>query len=384
MEDPLLTWQQVSGNQAVQRLLNSRVVQAKLIVGQPGDRYEREADRVADQVMRMPDPLIKPEEAQTHTRVQGLNATYAETLRRQPTEEEESYREEEPYREAPEPIGLSSAVVEEEEQEKTLQAKEVPGSTLEATPAIESAVNAISGTGQPLPASTRRFVEPRFGVDLSSVRIYDNDNAAHMARELQAKAFTVGRDIYFGPGEYQPPSASGMRLLAHELTHVVQQGKGDGPVKSGTTNLRLSDGWQPLMVQRTLAAAFGNFRDSCDCGEDLGNNCAHYLSDALIRSGYAAELDGGIGARYRRRHGRIVCKTGRPVRASELRNWFASRATDTLNSEPTNDSRHWAVYQERAADGQGHVLIHSHSGTTYTWQGTGDYPSWRTQDHYIW
>jgi hypothetical protein len=379
MGNPLVAQQQALGNQAMQRLLHAGVTQAKLTVGQPGDRYEQEADRVADRVMSIPYPLVRPEKTQAeHTHVRLLDTTYAGTLRRQPVEEEE------PYREAPEPIGLSSAVVEEEEQEEILQAKAVPGSSLEATPAIEPSVNAISGTGQSLPASTQRFMESRFGVDFSSVRIYDNDNAAHMAGELRAKAFTIGRDIYFGPSEYQPYSASGMRLLAHELTHVVQQGKDDGPVRSSTTNLQLGDSRGSLRVQRSLAAAFGNFRDSCDCGEDLGNNCAHHLSDALIRSGYDAELDGGTGAGYRRRHGRIVCRSGRPVRARELRDWFAGRATDTLNSEPTLDSRHWAVYQERAADGQGHVVIHSHSGTTYTWRGTGDYPSWRTRDHYTW
>jgi hypothetical protein len=157
-------------------------------------------------------------------------------------------------------------------------------------------------------------------------------------------------------------------LLAHELTHVVQQR--DGLVGRS-------------VIQRALWLAYGAYRGSCDCGGNLGNNCAHYLSDALIRAGYG-ELDGGKGGRYRRHRSRIVCKSGRPVRAKEMRDWFASKAIDTRTNEPEADipSGYWAVYQERARDGQGHVLLHHHTGGSYSYRGTGDYPTWRTQIHY--
>lgn len=137
------------------------------------------------------------------------------------------------------------------------------------------------------------------------------------------------------------------------------------------------------VLQRSLATTFSGFSRECPCGEDLGNNCAHYLSDALIDAGYD-ELDGGEGARYRKRNGRIVCKHGRPVRAKELRDWFADQASTTESGEP-DDSRYWAVYQERSADGQGHVVLHHHTTDEgYDWAGTGDYPSWATKDHYRW
>lgn len=83
-----------------------------------------------------------------------------------------------------------------------------------------------SGGGQPLDPSARSFMESRFGADFGSVRVHADANAAEAADALSARAFTVGRDIYFGGGEYQPATRSGMRLLGHELAHVVQQGSG--------------------------------------------------------------------------------------------------------------------------------------------------------------
>lgn len=159
------------GNQAVQRLFKSGVIQAKLKIGQPGDIYEQEADRVAEQVMQMPEPLVQ-----------------------RPLYEEER-----------------------------LQTKEIPGQTPEVTPDIESRINSIRGSGQPLPKSARAFFEPRFGYDFSSVCVHSNPEAADMARVLNARAFTTGRDIVFGAGQYTLGTTVGRRLLAHELTHAVQQ-----------------------------------------------------------------------------------------------------------------------------------------------------------------
>jgi hypothetical protein len=77
-----------------------------------------------------------------------------------------------------------------------------------------------------LPESERHFFEPRFGADFSQVRVHADGQAAEAARAVNARAFTLGRDVVFGGGEYQPRSSEGSRLLAHELTHVVQQNGG--------------------------------------------------------------------------------------------------------------------------------------------------------------
>ncbi|KAF5424621.1 MAG: protein of unknown function (DUF4157) [Candidatus Methanocomedens sp.] len=148
-------------------------IQAKLRINKPGDVYEQEADRVAEQVMRMEEP------------------------------------------------GVQRQVGEEEE---TLQSKEIPSQIPEVTPNLEARINAIRGGGQPLPESTRAFFEPRFGHDFSQVRVHMGANAAETARVLNARAFTLGQDVVFGAGQYAPEAGTGQRLIAHELAHVVQQG----------------------------------------------------------------------------------------------------------------------------------------------------------------
>jgi len=78
--------------------------------------------------------------------------------------------------------------------------------------------------GRPLDGNTREFMEPRFGVDLSKVRVHTNSAAAATAQSLRARAFALESDIVFGAGEYHPETAAGRRLLAHELTHTLQGG----------------------------------------------------------------------------------------------------------------------------------------------------------------
>lgn len=90
--------------------------------------------------------------------------------------------------------------------------------------AAPSAHDVISGGGQPLDAETRARLEPHFGRDFSRVRVHADDRAAASAKSLDAEAYTVGSDIVFARGAYQPASACGQRLISHELTHALQQG----------------------------------------------------------------------------------------------------------------------------------------------------------------
>jgi len=173
--DRILYFQRTIGNQAVSRLIRSKAVQAKLRIGQPGDVYEQEADRVADEVMRMPEPEMQRQ-------------------------------------------------VEEEEEEEMLQAKNRENSTSEVSNNLESQINAIKGGGRPLAKSERAYFEPRFGTDFSRVRVHTGAQAAESARAVNAKAYTIGQDVTFGVGQYTPGTSEGRRLIAHELTHVVQQG----------------------------------------------------------------------------------------------------------------------------------------------------------------
>lgn len=216
------------------RLLRDVGGQAKLKIGRPNDRYEQEADRVADRVMSAPDtssqsaPLaggITPLKVQ---RQEEEEEAQTKLLQRQPEAEEEeplqSKRLQRQAEEDEEEEMPQAKLLQLQEEEEDAQAK---GAGTSVAPAqFSSQLNGLRGGGRPLPETERAFFEPRFGVDFSSVRVHEGGQAAQMARSIQAKAFTVGRDVVFGSGQYSPGSSQGRKLLAHELTHVVQQGGG--------------------------------------------------------------------------------------------------------------------------------------------------------------
>jgi outer membrane protein OmpA-like peptidoglycan-associated protein len=236
IENSLISQQQAFGNRAMQRLVRSKVIQAKFTINEPGDQYEQEADRVADAVMRMPDPGTTDQAAvgRQAPGIQRRCSECEEELHRQPMEEEGaalgriqppriqrvcSECEEELHRQP----------VEEEEEGETLLAKEVSGQTPEVTPDVQAKINALRGRGRPLPDSDRRFFEPRFGRDFNKVRIHTGDEASVAARSVDALAYTMGSDVVFGQGQYRPGTEDGRKLLAHELAHVIQQGADGTP-----------------------------------------------------------------------------------------------------------------------------------------------------------
>jgi outer membrane protein OmpA-like peptidoglycan-associated protein len=204
LADSLLSLQRTHGNRFVQQAIRSKLIQAKLSIGEPGDVYEMEADRVADQVMRMPEPAThNTEELPGQNNGLGIQRLDKERLERVQKQ-------------------ASAQVKEEEEEEPVIQAKEAPGQSLSVTDGLESEIRSLNGGG-PLAESARSFFEPRFGYDFSGVRIHNDSRAASLARSINAQAFTIGQNMVFGEGQYQPNSPEGQRLLAHELTHVVQQ-----------------------------------------------------------------------------------------------------------------------------------------------------------------
>jgi len=209
----LLALQKTHGNRYVQRVVTG--IQAKLAVGQPGDVYEQEADRVADEVMRMPEPQVQ---------------------RRAEEEKEKELIQTKPLVKQITPVVQRQVGKEEREEKEILQTKELSGKAPEVTTDLESSIQSLKGGGQILPESVRAFFEPRFSYDFSQVRVHTDVRAAESARVVNAKAFTIGKDVVFGAGQYSPGTSSGKRLLAHELTHVVQQ---QGKLQSslGTSSL---------------------------------------------------------------------------------------------------------------------------------------------------
>jgi len=191
----ILFLQRTIGNRAVQRLMKSGALQARLRIGAPGDIYEQEADRVAEQVMSMAETKVSE-----NTEVSGKGSD-------NPVQ-----------RACPKCTDHRLS-----EKEEVLQPKEVPGLIPEITPGLDADINSIRGGGQPLPESVRDFFEPRFGHDFSQTRVHVDAKAAESASAVNALAYTVGRDIVFGAGQYAPDKTAGKRLIAHELTHVMQQ-----------------------------------------------------------------------------------------------------------------------------------------------------------------
>ena len=223
--EPSLTaprgFRQAAGNFAVQRLLRTHRIQAKLTVNPPGDAYEQEADRVAEQVMRVPSRLGAP-------LIQRRCATCEEDVQRQAEdEEEEPVQATHSVARKVEPAGLPPGV----------------GGKQRPTAGFERQLRERNGRGSPLPQRTLNLMNSALGVDFSHVRVHANGQAAAMSEDIQARAFTHKSDIYFNAGQYNPDTPSGTRLLAHELTHVVQQSGGSNRIQreakaaSGTCTL---------------------------------------------------------------------------------------------------------------------------------------------------
>jgi len=202
----VLMLQRHYGNRAVQRLLASGSVQAKLTVGPAGDQYEKEADHVADQVMKMPAPSSAAR-GQPSVQRQG--------------EEDAPAVQASPLSNSITPLLQRQA---EEEDAPAVQTKrQDPRAGFEAGSAIENQLQNQQGSGSPLPGETRSFMEERFAADFSGVRVHTGGEASQLNRQLSAQAFTHGQDIYLSDGKYNPSSSEGKRLLAHELTHTIQQ-----------------------------------------------------------------------------------------------------------------------------------------------------------------
>ncbi|MBW4505771.1 MAG: DUF4157 domain-containing protein [Scytonematopsis contorta HA4267-MV1] len=160
-------------------------IQPKLTIGKPGDKYEQEADRVAAEV------------------VSRINAPLTPAVQCQ-----------------------SGAKEDEGLQMKPVVQRLATGESMAATPDLENTIQSSRGSGQPLANSIRQPMEQAFGANFEGVRVHTGTQSDQMNQSIQAKAFTTGKDIFFRQGEYNPGNRGGQELIAHELTHVVQQNGG--------------------------------------------------------------------------------------------------------------------------------------------------------------
>lgn len=249
--------QQAAGNQATAKWLRSQGIQAALAVGPSDDAYEREADRVAEHVLRMPDA--------------------GSAVAIQPT-----------------PPKIRRLCAECEHEEDPVQPKsERESGPPDVTPGLESYLTTSRDAGLPLPATARDYFGPRFGQDFSGVRVHTDNGAARAAAGISAQAFTAGRSIHFAAGRFRPGTPAGDRLLAHELTHVVQQSGGGAGASPQPARLQRQPGQPPGPPDPPGKPDFdcsvdfqaGKFKDFLNCcaKTPLGRGCSKDVIDGVCK-----------------------------------------------------------------------------------------------------
>ncbi|BAY50002.1 hypothetical protein SAMD00079811_76310 (plasmid) [Scytonema sp. HK-05] len=189
-------------------------IQTKLTIGEPGDKYEQEADRVAAQV------------------VHQINAPMSS----QPEQSQSIQREAMPS--------------EDELQMKAVTQLQRSQAGMTATPDLETSIQQAKGSGQSLADNIRQPMEQAFGADFSGVKVHTDAQSHQLNQSIQAKAFTTGQDVFFRQGEYNPGSRGGQELIAHELTHVVQQ-SGGAVQRESKKQARIIEPSEKAVLQRT-------------------------------------------------------------------------------------------------------------------------------------
>jgi len=185
-------FQTTIGNRSLYRVFKAGILQPKLKISQPDDIYEQEADRIAHHVTSLRDSAIqekptRPLKTDPPCRYEGLEHN-----------------------------NISDPIMPFSRRTSSTLATE-------STDGIAARIESFKGSGNPLSESVRAYFEPRFGKDLSDVRVHTNTKAAESARAINARAFTIGNNIVFEERQYAPETNDGRQLLAHELTHTIQQ-----------------------------------------------------------------------------------------------------------------------------------------------------------------
>ncbi len=234
-------------------------VQTKMTVNSPGDKFEKEADSTAGKVMKMSDKDVQKvqrapamDEKVQKKEEDKLRKKEEDKLQRAPAVEEKVQRapavdekvqkkdedrlqkkEEDKLQRAPavdEKVQKKDEDKLQKKEEEKLQKKEEEkiqkkeGGTPSVGNVTQTSIRNKTTGGQPMSSDVRSFMEPRFGADFGNVRIHADAEAASLSNQLSARAFTYRNHIFFSRDQYQPGSSDGKELLAHELTHTIQQG----------------------------------------------------------------------------------------------------------------------------------------------------------------
>ena len=186
--EPVVTVQRKSGNKLKAIAAERMAIQAKLAIGEPNDKYEQEADATAARVVQQINS--------------STNTSQSQPIQRQDLDDDD-----------------------ELQMKPLVQRSENLGGG-EASTDLESSIQSARGSGQSLDANLRQSMGQAMGADFSGVKVHTDSQSDQLNKSIQAKAFTTGQDLFFRQGAYEPSSRSGQELIAHELTHVVQQNGG--------------------------------------------------------------------------------------------------------------------------------------------------------------
>ncbi|WP_231636713.1 DUF4157 domain-containing protein [Planktothricoides sp. SR001] len=232
------------GNSGGDRLAGMQVsapapIQPKLAIGAPGDKYEQEADTIAETVMRMPAisapaPVENPTAPSPFAQAKPISATIfaqakpiSAAIFAQAKPISAAITPVEPVIQMqPQPSESLSEEAGENKKgfiQRRIKVQAAADGSLNAPNSLENQISQSKNSGSPLAPQIRAYMEPRFGADFSSVRVHTDSQAVQMNRDLGAQAFTHGNHIYYGSGK----SPGNNHLTAHELTHTIQQIGGD-------------------------------------------------------------------------------------------------------------------------------------------------------------
>ena len=228
-------------------------IQAKLTIGEVGDKYEREADRVAASVVEQinhPAPVSKTQDEMVQGKEKGLR------------------------------------------MKPMLQCQEAIGGG-EASTDLESDINSAKSSGQPLDAGLQLSMGQAMGADFSGARVHSSARADSLNQSLGARAFTTGRDLFFRKGEYQPGSRQGQKLIAHELTHVVQQ-KDEKNIQRDVIEAIVLEGQDTEELKDTLESCINKFKNAIQqAKENVNDPKVKTLNKLLSAKGRDAKFYGG-------------------------------------------------------------------------------------------
>lgn len=315
--------------QSQQHFFSSNSIQPKLSISQPDDPQEKEADAMADQVMRMPEAsaLASTDSSNEEESVMRMPDAVGLPITNPEQKEEINRKEEEDETDITPSInpqlmrqcqncdkeeGIQARLMRSSvDKEKEVDAGDAtisrmahnsnylhpnahaPPSTRihrsgRAPPVshsnFESTLQSTKGTGSPMPANTQASMEHRFGADFSDVRIHSNATAQNLSTDIQAHAFTHGGDIYFNSGKYAPHTSEGGHLLAHELTHTIQQGASSTvSTKSAVSKKSIS---RSARIQKRQSAFIQRVAAERPAPSQLTNAVNHAKAEAgLVNSG---------------------------------------------------------------------------------------------------